>query len=146
MWYTIKTRHTTIAESGEEKIVTDLFLVEAMSIMEAYDTYAQHIESHLQEAETLAISKYDVQEVVNSNAVADHWYRYDLRMITIDERTGKERKQPYAMLINANNTDDARTIYNKVMSKSVVDYEIKKIAETKIIEVVGNKLNADEID
>ena len=47
-------------------------------------------------------------------------------MITIDERTGKERKQPYAMLIKANNTDDARTIYNKVMSKSVVDYEIKK--------------------
>ena len=66
-------------------------------------------------------------------------------MSTIDERTGKERKQPYAMLINANNTDDARTIYNKVMSKSVVDYEIKKIAETKIVEVIGNTLNADEL-
>lgn len=86
-----------------------------------------------------------MQEVVNSNAVTDKWYRYDLRMITIDERTGKERKQPYAMLINANNTDDARTVYNKVMSKSVVDYEIKKIAETKIVEVIGNTLNADEL-
>lgn len=145
MWYTIKTRHTITAEGGEDKVVTDLFLVEALSIFEAYDTYTQHIESYLIDAETLAISKYDVQEVINSNTDADKWYRYDLRMITIDERTGKERKQPYAMLINANNTDDARTIYNKVMSKSVVDYEIKKIAETKIVEVIGNTLNADEL-
>lgn len=145
MWYTIKTRHTITAEGGEDKVVTDLFLVEALSIFEAYDTYTQHTEPYLTEAETLAISKYDVQEVVNSNAVTDKWYRYDLRMITIDERTGKERKQPYAMLINANNKDDARTVYNKVMSKSVVDYEIKKIAETKIVEVIGNTLNADEL-
>ena len=145
MWYTIKTRYTTIPDSGGDKVVTELFLVEALSIFEAYDTYTQHIEPHLIEAETLAISKYDVQEVIDSNAVADHWYRYDLRMITIDERTGKERKQPYAMLINADNTDDARTIYNKVMSKSVVGYEIKKIAETKIVEVIGNTLNADDL-
>lgn len=60
MWYTIKTRHTTVAESGEEKIVTELFLVEALSIFEAYDTYTQHIEPYLIDAETLAISKYDV--------------------------------------------------------------------------------------
>lgn len=145
MWYTIKTRHTITAEGGEDKVVTDLFLVEALSIFEAYDTYTQHIEPYLIDAETLAISKYDVQEVINSNTDADKWYRYDLRMITIDERTGKKRKQPYAMLINANNTYDARTIYNKVMSKSVVDYEIKKIAETKIVEVIGNTLNADEL-
>lgn len=145
MWYTIKTRHTITAEGGENKVVTDLFLVEALSIFEAYDTYTQHTEPYLTEAETLAISKYDVQVVINSNTITDKWYRYDLRMITIDERTGKERKQPYAMLINANNTDDARTIYNKVMSKSVVDYEIKKIAETKIVEVIGNTLNADEL-
>ncbi len=145
MWYTIKTRHTITAEGGEDKVVTDLFLVEALSIFEAYDTYTQHTEPYLTEAETLAISKYDVQEVVDTNTITDKWYRYNLRMITIDERTGKERKQPYAMLINANNTDDARTIYNKVMSKSVVDYEIKKIAETKIVEVIGNTLNADEL-
>lgn len=86
-----------------------------------------------------------MQEVVDTNPITDKWYRYDLRKITIDERTGKERKQPYAMLINANNTDDARIIYNKVMSKRVVDYEIKKIAETKIVEVIGNMLNADEL-
>ena len=145
MWYTIKTRYTTIPDSGGGKVVTELFLVEALSIFEAYDTYTQHIEPYLIEAETLAISKYDVQEVVNSNTDTDKWYRYDLRMVTIDERTGKERKQPYAMLINANNTDDARTIYNKVMSKSVVGYEIKKIAETKIVDVIGNMLNADEL-
>lgn len=145
MWYTIKTKYTTISESGGDKVVTELFLVEALSIFEAYDTYTQHTEPYLTEAETLAISKYDVQEVVDTNPITDKWYRYDLRMITIDERTGKERKQPYAMLINANNTDDARIIYNKVMSKSVVDYEIKKIAETKIVEVIGNTLNADEL-
>lgn len=145
MWYTIKARHTITAESGEYKVVTDLFLVEALSIFEAYDTYTQYPEPCLKNAETLAISKYDVQEVVNSNTITDKWYRYDLRMITIDERTGKERKQPYAMLINADNTDDARTIYNKVMSKSVVDYEIKKIAETKIVEIIGNTLNADDL-
>lgn len=145
MWYTIKTRHTIMAESGEDKVITDLSLVEALSIFEAYDTYTQHTEPFLKDAETVAISKYDVQEVVNSNTITDKWYRYDLRMVTIDERTGKERKQPYAMLINADNTDDARTIYNKVMSKSVVDYEIKKIAETKIVEVIGNTINADEL-
>nr|CDL66854.1 unnamed protein product [uncultured bacterium] len=94
MWYTIKTRHTITAEGGEDKVVTDLFLVEALSIFEAYDTYTQHIEPYLTDAETFAISKYDVQEVVNSNTITDKWYRYDLRMITIDERTGKERKQP----------------------------------------------------
>ena len=69
------------------------------------------------------------------NDKADKWYKVKLNLITLEERTGEEKKQAIYNLVQAESVDDARIRFDECMKSSIMDYEIESISETKIIEV-----------
>lgn len=61
--------------------------------------------------------------------------------------TGKEKKTPSYLLVQAKNIDDARRLTNEHMKDSVADWNCEAVSETKIMDVFlyGEESNKTEI-
>ena len=62
--------------------------------------------------------------------------------ITIDEKTAKERRSPTYVMVQADSQQGATDTFNKGMKGTMADFEIEKVAETKIMEVYPAKLSS----
>ena len=66
---------------------------------------------------------------------ADKWFKCKLNFITLDEKSGKEKKTAQFFLVNANTALTAHELVDNFMRSSVSDYEVEQVDETKILEV-----------
>ena len=88
----------------------------------------------LNEFTVSAISRYKVAETL-LNESGDRYYRSRLEYITLDEKSGNEKKQGVFFLVQAYTIEEARNIIETEMKKTMIDYNIVKIEETKIMDV-----------
>lgn len=76
------------------------------------------------------------REVFFSDEVlADKWYKAKLQFITIDEKSGKEKRTAVAYLVQAASFDKAIASIDEVMGGTMIDYEKPNITDTKIMDV-----------
>ena len=75
---------------------------------------------------------------------ADRWFKAKVAFITLDEKSGAEKKSNQNMLIQASDLRDAVKRLDKGMEGTMADYEIASIAETPIMDVFHYKAEADE--
>ncbi|MBQ5380115.1 MAG: DUF4494 domain-containing protein, partial [Paraprevotella sp.] len=66
---------------------------------------------------------------------ADRWFKAKVAFITLDEKSGAEKKTNQNMLVQASDLRDAVKRLDKGMEGSMVDYEIISVAETPIMDV-----------
>ena len=92
------------------------------------------------EFDVRAITRAPYGEIFFSDADSDdRWYRARLVFITIDEKTGKEKRSNVVYLMQAATLDKARQYVSEVMDKTVIDYEVVSISETPIMDVFEHK-------
>lgn len=65
----------------------------------------------------------------------DRYYSCKVEFISLDEKTGAEKRSANNMLVMALNIDDAKTYLRDGMKGTLADYEIVSIKETKIMDV-----------
>lgn len=65
----------------------------------------------------------------------DLWYKARLAFITIDEKTEKEKRSYVTYLIQAKSLERAKRYIDEVMGRTMIDYEVKGVVETKIMDV-----------
>lgn len=65
----------------------------------------------------------------------DKFFRATVAMITLDERTGKEKKTNVNFLVQAKNIETARRYVVDAFLNKQIDYEINRLVETKILDV-----------
>lgn len=65
----------------------------------------------------------------------DKWYKARLSFITIDEKSNKEKRSNVTYLVQAKSLARALRYVDEVMGKSMQDYDIASLSETKIIDV-----------
>lgn len=65
----------------------------------------------------------------------DKWWSVKYNLITLDEKSGKERRTAVYVMVQANDQQGATDRFNKGMKGTMFDYEIEKVAETKIMDV-----------
>ncbi len=65
-----------------------------------------------------------------------HFYHARVVYILIDERTGRERETLSHVLAQGTDIGNARTNINETYANSLLDYEIKSIAETNISGII----------
>lgn len=65
----------------------------------------------------------------------DKFFRATVAMITLDERTGKEKKTNVNYLVQAGNIETARRYFVDAFFNTAMEYEIKRLVETKILDV-----------
>ena len=76
------------------------------------------------------------KEIFFSDMNADgFWFKTKLKFITIDEKTEKEKSKFTNYLVQASTLQQAVKNVEEIMGKTMEDYQIASISETKILDV-----------
>ena len=136
-WYEVKFQHEQTQEDGTQKKVTELYTVDALSFTEAESKITEEMKLYVSgETFIKAITRAPYKEIFfDDRESSDKYYKAKLDFITIDEKTEKEKKSTVTYLVQAASLDEAKKNINEVMGKTMIDYDIQSIAETKIIDV-----------
>ena len=136
-WFETKIRYDKTMEDGRSKKVTEVYTVEALSFTEAESVITEEMSHYVSgEFDVRAITRAPYGEIFFSDADSDdRWYRARLAFITIDEKTGKEKRSNVVYLMQAATLDKARQYIKDVMAKTMIDYEVVSISETPIMDV-----------
>ena len=81
----------------------------------------------------IAIKEQDLELVVSEKTLGS--YKVKINYITLDEQSGREKKTPAYMLVQASTIDDAKAWLEDGMKGTLSDYVVESIKETKIMDV-----------
>ncbi len=143
-WFECKVRYEKMLETGIQKMVTEPYLVDAWSFTEAEARITEEITPYM--SGEFSIS--DIKRVKYSesffNETGDRYYKMRLYFITLDEKSGTEKKSATNMLVQASTLKEAVLIVEKEMEKSMVDYTIASATETAIMDVYPYTAEGDK--
>lgn len=124
-------------ENGMVKKVSEPYIVDALSFTEAEKRFLEYIEPFMSgEFEVKAVKRANYSEIVSAtDEEADKWYKVKVAFITLDEKTGVEKKSTQNMLMQASDLRDAVKRFDKHMEGTLADYEISAVSETAIMDV-----------
>lgn len=136
-WFICKIRYEKTMDDGLQKKVTEQYVVEGLSFTEAEACIIEQMSSYISgEFDVVEIDRCVFKEVFFSeDETADKWYKAKLKFVTIDEKTGKEKKTAVYYLVHAGSFEDARKNIDEVMGGTMIDYVIDTVGETKIMDV-----------
>lgn len=140
-WIETKVRYDKVTESGLVKKTTDSYMVDALSFTEAEGRTIAEVSPHMRgEFAVAAVRKSNVAEVWESpSAGDDRWYKAKLIFITIDGRSGTEKKSAHHVLVQARSLPRAVELVEERMRDSVADYELAAVQETAIVDIIKSK-------
>lgn len=137
IWFETRIRYDKTMEDGRNKKVTEQYVVEALSFSEAERRITEEMSHYVSgEFEVKAIELAVYSEIFFSDIdTDDKWFKAKLAFITLDEKTGKEKRSPVTYLVQAASLDKARAYVKEVMEKTLIDYDVISISETHFIDV-----------
>lgn len=141
-WFEVGIRYRKTQEDGSEKAVTDRYAVDALSFTEAESAITEEMEAYISgEFKIKSEVQANYGEVwFSDNDDDDKWYKAKLSYITIDERTEKEKRTNITYLVQAKSMHRALKNIDEVMGKSLADYEVVGLQETKVLDVFEHQL------
>ena len=136
-----KVRYEKTMEDGSEKTVTELYTVDALSFTEAEASIIEEMAPYVSgELKVANINRANYGEIFFSDVDDDDlWFKARLSFITIDDKNGKEKRSYVNYLIQAKCIERAKRYVDEVMGKTMIDYELKSLSETKIFDVFEHK-------
>lgn len=134
-WIEVKARCEKTLENGQLKTVTEAYLVDALSCTEAEARITNELAATTGEFSIISCGKTKIYEVFNLHGNGDRFYKVKINWLTIDEKTGVEKKTPCFMLVRASDFITAYTFFVEDMKGTLADFEIEQICETKIVDV-----------
>lgn len=133
-FFEVKIKIDKVLEDGTQKKVSETYAVEAFSFTEAEARITKEMVPYITGEFNVTHEKIaQYNEVVFNDGELFFLVKYNL--LTVDEVTGKERKQAMYVLFREETIDKAKEHAREYMKGSVVDYEIEAIKETKILDV-----------
>lgn len=144
-WFTCKIRYEKIAENGMNKKVTEPYVVDALSFTEAESRIIEEVTPYI-------TGEFTVSDVVRANfseimfcdeEEADRWFKCKLWFITLDEKTGVEKRTATYILVQAADLRDAIKKLDQGMKGTMADYTIASVSETAIMDVYPYEADPD---
>lgn len=134
-WFEVGVQYEKVLENGLQKKVTELYLIDALSFTEAEARAIEELKPFISgEFTIVTIKRYKISELFTSEN-GDRYYRCKVNFITLDERTGAEKKTAAYMLCQASTTKEAEQVLNDGMKGTMADYSIEAVVGTKIMDV-----------
>ena len=136
--FEVKVKYEKMMEDGTNKIVSEFYLVDALSFTEAEATATEEMSMLAGgEFEIAAIKKVNYAEIIKAESSnAGTWFKCKLAFITIDEKSGKEKKSNVTYLVEGSDLESAKARMVKAMSTTMIDYVFVKIEETPIMDIL----------
>lgn len=136
-WFGCSIRYEKTMENGMQKKVTERYLVDALSFTEAEARIIEEMTPYITGGFTVVdIKRATYSELFTSDEEsADRWFKCKLFFITLDEKSGVEKKTSTQVLVQAADLRDAVKKLDEAMKGTMADYQIAAVAETDIMDV-----------
>lgn len=135
MYFKAQIRYYQEDNKGTQKHITETYLVDAVSHTDAEVKLFETLPSNLG-IKIARLTPLKVQEIFKIDNGAETWYKVKVNFMSFDEKSQKEKRTPFNMLVNATNPVNA---YNYVAERlgTVMDYQITNVDLTNILEVIN---------
>ncbi len=142
-WIKTSVRFDKTMENGAIKRVTEPYLVDALSFTEAEARIIEEVKPFISGEFTVsAVKKSKVSEIFWDKS-GDRWYQVKAAFITINEKTGAEKRSKTVFLVQASDFKSAYDNFMQGMKGTMADFEIIGITETAIMDVFKAKLTEE---
>ena len=140
LWFECKVRYERMTENGTVKKVNEPYLVDALTFTEAEARIIEKITPFISgDFSISAVKKTKVSEIFFDDS-GDKYYMVKVNFITLDEKSGMEKKSANFMLVQAGDFPRALQKFEEGMRGTLADYEIASITETPLMDVFPAQL------
>lgn len=141
-WFECKVKYDKTMENGLIKSVTESYLVDALSFTEAEKRFIDEIAAFMSgEYLVQDIKRARIAELVESiDASDDRWYKAKVCFITLDEKTGAEKRVAQVQYIQAKDFATALKNLEKNMEGTLGEWVVASMQETAIMDVFRYKV------
>ena len=141
MSYFIATcKYEKMQENGAVKRVSEKYLCDALSIVEADAVVTENLKPYISgDFFTSKVENSPIAEVLGDKECGRFWL-CKVAFITVDERSGKEKKTVSQWLVGGTDFNDAYEMVLREINKCMADFEVVSLAETPIKEFYPAKL------
>lgn len=138
-YYQTTARVDRMTDKGEQKKIGEKYLVDALSCTEAIEHTTAELHSTTNgEFEIAEVKKTAIAEVLG-NLEAEKFLA-KINLITVDERTAKEKKTTVQWFVGADDYDIAKAEVTDEIKRSMADIEIAGLVESPIVGFIPAKL------
>ena len=134
-WFECKVSYAKMLENGLQKKVTEPYLVDALSFTEAEARIIEEIRPFITGEFTVTDIKRARLSELFFNENGDRFYKIKVYFITLDEKSGAEKKTAAQMLAQASTLKEAIDVLEEGMKGTLADYTIASVAETQLMDV-----------
>ncbi len=135
-WFESKVKYVKVSQSGTEQMVTENFLLDAVSYTDAETRIIRQMQQTIRggEFQIIDIKKSRIAEVFQYEA-GEWWYKATINLVTVDEEAGKEKKLRTYYLVMADDIKEALDRLEESLSFLVIPYVVSAIAVSTIVDV-----------
>jgi len=137
-WFECKVSYERQADSMGMKKVSESYLVDALSFTEAEERITKEIRPFVSvgELEVVNIRRARIAELfLNDEAEDDRYFRAKVNFITVDEKSGSEKKTSATMIVKSDSLPNAVTELKAQLDSQMASYEIAAVTDTQILDV-----------
>jgi hypothetical protein len=146
-WFTTKVKYQkTDQEDGTEKMVSESYLVDALTFTEAESSIIDEMAVYVSgEFNVAGITKASYREILFSDVDDDDkWYKVKISLIFVDEKSGKEKRASINQLVQAKSLARALRYVEDYMGKGQEDYEVVGVNDTPIMDVFEHRAASEK--
>lgn len=135
-WFESKVKYMKVSESGSESMVTENFLLDAVSYTDAETRIIRQMQQIVRggEFQIVDIKKSRIAEVFPFEN-GEWWFKAAINLVTIDEDAGKEKKIKTNYLIMADDIKEALTRLDESLEYLVIPFVVTSLAVSPIVDV-----------
>ena len=135
-WFESKVKYNKVSQSGNEQIVTENFLLDAVSYTDAETRIIRKMHEIVRggEFQIVDIKKSRIAEVFPFED-GEWWFKATINLVTVDEEAGKEKKLRTYYLIMADDIKEALARLEESLSYLVIPYVTSALAVSTIVDV-----------
>ena len=137
-WFECKVSYERQADSMGMKKVSESYLVDALSFTEAEKRIIKEVRPFVSvgELEVVNIRRARIAELfLNEEAEGDRYFRAKVNFITVDEKSGSEKKTSATMIVKSDSLPNAVTELKAQLDSQMASYEIAAVTDTQILDV-----------
>lgn len=145
-WFETKIKYDKMMDNGLLKTTTESYVIDALSFTEAESQILEEMSAYISgDFKITDIKPATFKEVFFSDMeLDDKWYKVKVQLVTIDEKTEKEKLTNVMHLVQASSLQKAVKYIDEEMDKGVSDYIIAAVNETKIIDVFEHHVSTKQ--
>ena len=135
MFYEIGVKNTILDKNGNDKEVTNKYIVENQELFA--EAEQKGLELPLTNSDVIAIKRSKIREFANEPTDAADEAIYIATIVdTITKDNGDEKKMKYEVALYAVSVTDANKVVQSYMAQGFADMECEGIKKTSFIEVI----------